>query len=301
MSPRRLVVAGGVLLAAAAGMLIVREAGQTDYAATIEAWRHERLARLASDEGWLTLAGLFWLQEGANGAGPDEAIALPPGSAPGRVGVFELHGGRTSFRPAEGAAVALGGRPVTGAVELRPDLPGPPDVLTLGDLSMFVIKRGERWAIRLRDRNGRARREFTGLTYFPIRKEYRIVAAFTPYAPPRTIDVPNVLGETEPMPSPGFLTFTLHGKTLRLDPVIEVPGDRELFVIFRDDTSGVETYPSGRFLYTPMPEGGKVVIDFNKAYNPPCAFTPYATCPLPPPQNRLSVRVEAGEKTYGHH
>ena len=103
------------------------------------------------------------------------------------------------------------------------------------------------------------------------------------------------------MPSPGFLTFTLHGKTLRLDPVIEVPGDRELFVIFRDETSGVETYPSGRFLYTPMPEGGKVVIDFNKAYNPPCAFTPYATCPLPPPQNRLSVRVEAGEKTYGHH
>jgi uncharacterized protein (DUF1684 family) len=324
VATRRHFAFAAALLAVAAGLLWFREAGQTDYAGSITTWRHERLERLTSDDGWLTVAGLFWLDEGDHraGAGAGNDIVLPAGSTPARVGVFTFHAGRTTFRPEPGVAPTLNGRPlsatpgpagtdprpagapgaaVTGGVELRADQPGPPDVLALNDLSMFVIKRGDRFGIRLRDKNAPARRDFKGLSYFPIRKEYRIVAEFTPYDPPRSIPIPNILGTVEEMPCPGFVRFTLDGKSLRLEPVIEEPGARELFYIFRDETSGVETYPSGRFFYTPMPENGKVILDFNKAYNPPCAFTPYATCPLPPKQNWLPVRVEAGEKSYGHH
>jgi uncharacterized protein (DUF1684 family) len=166
---------------------------------------------------------------------------------------------------------------------------------------MFVIERGGKYAIRLKDKNSKMRREFTGLKWYPVKPEYRITATFNPYEPPKQIPVPNILGQTESLPSPGYVTFTLKGKTVRLEPVLESPDDKELFFIFRDGTSGDTTYPSGRFLYADMPVQGKVVLDFNKAYNPPCAFTPYATCPLPPPANRLKVNIEAGELNYGHH
>ncbi|HEV8336212.1 MAG TPA: DUF1684 domain-containing protein [Candidatus Polarisedimenticolia bacterium] len=301
MMPRWKVVAGGAAVLLAGGLLL-SAARPPGYAAEVEKWRQEREARLKNDTGWLTVAGLFWLKEGPNRFGTDPAadIILPAGTAPAYTGVFELKEGKTKVRVDSGATVTSAGRTVT-EMELTPDKAGDPTVLALGDLSMFVIERGGKYAIRLKDKNSKMRREFTGLKWYPVKPEYRITATFNPYEPPKQIPVPNILGQTESLPSPGYVTFTLKGKTVRLEPVLESPDDKELFFIFRDGTSGDTTYPSGRFLYADMPVEGKVVLDFNKAYNPPCAFTPYATCPLPPPANRLKVNIEAGELNYGHH
>ncbi len=268
------------------------------YQAEIERWRQEREARLKADDGWLTVAGLFWLKEGKNSVGTDKSnsIVLPPDSAPASVGEFEFHDGQTVFRSAASANVTLNGQPVTVA-NLKADSSGAPDILRVNDLTLFVIQRGQRFAIRLKDKNCPMRKAFTGLKYFPPDERYRVKANFVTYNPPRMIPIPNILGETEEEASPGYVEFTLNGQHCRLDPVAE--GD-SLFFIFKDLTSGKETYPPGRFLNTPMPKDGEVTLDFNQAYNPPCAFTPFATCPLPPKQNQLAVRIEAGELRYGH-
>lgn len=273
----------------------------TPYVDGILQWRQQREARLRADGGWLTVAGLFWLKEGDNtfGADPSSDIVLPEG-APARAGVFRFHGGKTVVAMAPGAGATIGGAPVTEK-ELAPDSTGSPDLLALGALTMHVIQRGDRYAIRLKDLNSRFRKEFTGLHWYPVSEAHRISARFEPYDKPKMIRVPTVLGTTEEMPCPGAAVFTLDGREVRMEPVIEAPGDTELFLIFKDGTAGKETYPSGRFLYAPMPKDGRIELDFNKAYNPPCAFTPYATCPLPPEQNRTPARIEAGELTYGHH
>ena len=182
---------------------------------------------------------------------------------------------------------------------MRPDTSGSPDVLEMGTLTMNVIKRGDRFGIRLKDKNSPVRKGFTGLRWFDIQEDYRVEARWVSYPQPKPVKVPNVLGQTESMPSPGYAEFTLGGKPVRVDGVLEDPHAEQLFFILRDQTSGKETYGAGRFLYADLPKAGKVVLDFNKAYNPPCAFTPYATCPLPPPQNWMPVRVEAGEMAYG--
>ncbi len=267
------------------------------YQAEIEKWREAREARLKADDGWLTVAGLFWLKHGDNTVGTDPAsdMVLPKGSAPAKVGVFDFHDGVTSFQAA-GVTVTLNGQPATSGV-LKPDSSGQPDVLSLNDLTMFVIERGERYAIRLRDKNSEMRKMFKGLKYYPPKEEYRVLGTFVPYNPPKTIPIPNILGRVEQTPSPGYVVFTLNGHEWRLDPITE--GDT-LFFIFKDLTSGKETYPPGRFLNTEMPKNGEVILDFNKAYNPPCAFTPYATCPLPPEENKLPIAIEAGELRYGH-
>lgn len=272
------------------------------YRADIDKWRQQREERLKADDGWLAVAGLFWLDEGPNrfGSGPGNAITLPAGAAPAVAGVFELRRGKVSVRLEQGTNATVAGKPVT-ARELRGDEPGPPDVMKLGRLSMQVIVRGGRYGIRLRDPEAETRRHFAGLRWFPVREDYRIDARFVTYDPPKTIPVPNILGQVEELPSPGYVAFTVGGRELRLDPVLEEPGAHELFFIFRDQTAGKETYSAGRFLYTPMPKDGVVALDFNRAYSPPCAFTPYATCPLPPKQNRLAVRIEAGEMRSGHH
>jgi len=271
------------------------------YRAEVEKWRQDRETRLKSDTGWLTVAGLFWLKPGANrfGSAKENDIVLPSG-APGLAGVFELTGDKITVKIQSGATVTSAGEAIT-QMEMKPDSEGEPSVVALGDLSMFVIKRGDKYAIRLKDKNSRMRKEFTRLTWFDVNPGYRITADFTPFDPPKQIPVPNILGQTESLASPGFVTFKLHGKKVRLEPVLESPDAKELFFIFRDQTSGKTTYPSGRFLYADLAEEGKVVLDFNKAYNPPCAFTRYATCPLPPPQNRLAIPIEAGELNYGHH
>jgi uncharacterized protein (DUF1684 family) len=267
------------------------------YQATIEQWRQQREANLKADDGWLTVAGLIWLKDGANttGTAPSSDILLPRG--PAKVGVFHFHNGKTIFHPALGAAILVNGKPATQAADLKPDSDGRPDQLTFDGLTMFVIHRGNRYAIRLKDTASKFRKDFTALQWFPVDPTYRVTAKFVAYKTPTLLAVPNILGETEQEPSPGYVLFTLRGHEFRLDPVLE---DNQLFFIFHDETSGKETYAPGRFLYSDLAKDGQVILDFNKAYNPPCAFTPFATCPLPPKQNRLAVRIEAGERKYGN-
>jgi hypothetical protein len=181
----------------------------------------------------------------------------------------------------------------TGAVTKM----GPDNSITAGDLTFSVIERSGRYGVRLKDNHSRLRAEFHGQHWFPVRESYRVQARFVSYEQPKSMTVPNILGSTYQLPSPGYAVFTLEGRELRLEPVVE---DKELFFIFRDLTAGKETYGSGRFLYAELPLDEKVELDFNKAENPPCAFTPYATCPLPPKQNILPVRVEAGELAPAH-
>ena len=269
-----------ILLTALGGFAMV---AATSYQGEIAEWRRQREESLKRDGGWLSVAGLFWLHDGANRFGKDAAndIVLPDG--PAQAGVFELHDNKVT--------VAMGGE----SRELWPDSL---DVAKVGRLSLFVIQRGGKFGIRLKDPASEYRREFHGIENYPANEAYRVTARFV--AEPAKIPILNVLGQTEPMESPGYVAFQLNGQELRLRPVLEEPDAKELFYIFRDQTSGKETYGAGRFLYSEMPKDGKVVLDFNKAYNPPCAFTPYATCPLPPPENRLAIKVEAGEKKYGH-
>lgn len=260
------------------------------YVAGIEKWRQAREEQLKSDTGWLTIAGLFWLEEGETIVGTDPAsgIVLPEGSAPARFGIIEHTGGRTTFRYA-----ADSGR----TVEMKPDTSGSPDMISVNGLTFWVIQRGGRYGLRLRDKNSRHRKEFTGLDWYPVKPEYRITAKYVAWQAPREVSIPSVIGVPEEMTSSGYVEFELHGRTARLTPVSA--GD-SLWFIFRDGTSGKTTYPAGRFLYSDAPKDGTVVLDFNKAYNPPCAFTPYATCPLPPKENRLDIPIEAGEKNHPH-
>ncbi len=285
-------------LVLALALLLVAEANESSYQAEIEKWRHAREASLTADGGWLTVVGLFWLKEGKNtvGTARENAFVLPKGSAPGKVGVFEFQNGRVSFEAALGVNVTVNGK-LAATATLKPDTSGSPDILRINDLTMFVIQRGNRHGIRLKNKNSELRKNFTGSKYFSAKEEYRVRAKFLPYVPPKLITVPNILGDSEEEASPGSVVFTLNGKECRLDPVST---DGGLFFIFKDLTSGKETYPPGRFLTTEKAKDGEVVLDFNKAYNPPCAFTPFATCPLPPKQNHLPIRIEAGELRYGH-
>jgi hypothetical protein len=271
------------------------------YRAEIETWRAKRIERLRSDTGWLTVVGLFWLEPGKNavGSAPGNRVVLPAGKTPSYVGALELSGGAAMFHAAPGSGVVSDGRPVT-TVPLRSDVTGEPTVLSIGPVSFYTIQRGERLGVRVKDSQSDARRHFHGIESYSIDARWRLEARFEAYKPVKKIPVPNVLGVEELTDSPGALVFELDGKTYRLDPVIET-GETDLFVIFGDRTNGRETYGAGRFLYAPPPVDGKTVLDFNKAYNPPCVFTPYATCPLPPPQNKLPIEIPAGEKRYAGH
>jgi hypothetical protein len=287
-----LVVAG----AAAAAPAAAEEA----HRAEVRKWREQREARLRADNGWLTVAGLFWLEEGRKtfGSAPSNDFVLPP-SAPARAGVLERAGASVRVTLEPGVEARLNGLPVARPAALAADTTGQPDVLEMGPLTLAVIERGGRYGVRLRDRDNPARKAFAGLSWFEVDETWRVEARFVPYPEPKAVKVPNVLGQMNEMPSPGYAEFTRDGQTIRLDGVLEEKDADELFYIVRDGTSGKETYGSGRFLYAPLPKDGRVVLDFNKAYSPPCAFTPYATCPLPPRQNWITLRVEAGEKVYG--
>jgi uncharacterized protein len=270
------------------------------YTQELQTWQARRKERLLAPDGWLALAGLYWLKEGENRFGSEEANDLVfPGKAPRTIGTLVRRGREVQVRINPGMTVTHLGRAVT-SLDLLSDKTGAPTALELGTFSFFVIERGERIGIRLRDSDSDARKTFHDIPSYPIRPEYRVTARFEAYDPPRELPVPTVLGTVEPMQCPGALVFDLQGQTYRLDAVRE-EGEDELFVIFADQTSGKETYGPGRFVYTALPKEGTTTLDFNKAYNPPCAFTPFATCPLPPPQNKLAVRIEAGEKKYGDH
>ena len=252
-----------------------------NYTRDVEQYRAQREASLKQDDGWLTVVGLFRLKEGDNrvGAGEANEIALPS-PAP-------EHAGKITFSKGQ-AIYYANGRPGT---LLRPNV----DVITIESIKFFVIKRGNEYLVRVKDNNSRIRRNFTGLRWFPIDPSWKITAKFSPYPKPHTILFDSQNGVKQPMESPGYVTFTRGGKQYRLEPVRE---DRQLFFIFRDATSNKTTYGAARFLYAAPASGGTVILDFNEAINPPCAFTAYATCPLPPPQNRLTLAVTAGEKKY---
>ena len=267
------------------------------YQKEIESWRLEREANLKKDGSWLTVAGLYWLREGEStvGADPENDFVLPEGTAPAFVGAFNHEDGKVSFRAQDGVTVARKGKedqPLsTAALE-----PGEKNAIALGKLSMWVHASGPRLAIRLRDLDSPIRKEFTGLSWFPVEPAYRVTAKFTPYPKPKDVEILNMLGDIEKYRSPGIVDFELHGQAIRMEPVLN--SDGKLWFIFKDGTSGKQTYPSARFLQAEAPKDGTVVVDFNKAYNPPCAFNPFTTCPMPPKENRLKIRIEAGEKNY---
>jgi len=274
------------------------EAPAAAHAHEVEAWKAERLARLRRPDGWLSLVGLYWLEQGENRVGSDSSSVVRLPSGPQRLGILTLSGSTVCFRAEPNAQVTSASRPIQ-QIDLQTDQSGEPTILQHGSLSFYVIQRGERLGVRVKDADAEALKRFHGLESFPFSESWRVAARFEPSSPPRHISVPNVLGNVTSEESPGALAFEYGGKTYRLDAVREA-GTEDYFIIFGDATNGHETYGAGRFLYASPPKDGQTVLDFNKAYNPPCVFTPYATCPLPPPQNRLSIRIEAGEKNYGH-
>ncbi len=263
----------------------------------VEQWRKERHASLEQPGGWFSLVGLFWLEEAAStcGSDPSSTVRLPD-SAPAHVGVFRMSDGGVAFEADPDAGVTVDGQPAA-RVSLATDVEGEPTVVEVGSVKLFLIDRGGRIGVRVKDSQSPALLAFAGLENFPLDSQWRIEARFAPYDPPRQIAVPTVLGTIAEQPSPGAVEFELAAASHRLD--VLPGGDEEYFIVFGDASNGKETYGGGRFLHAAAAdEAGRVVLDFNKAYNPPCAFTPYATCPLPPRQNRLALAVHAGEKTY---
>jgi uncharacterized protein (DUF1684 family) len=268
------------------------------YRQSIEKWRSNYQAELTSDTGWLTVCGLFWLHEGENRFGSDALndIVLPA-SAPPNAGTFDFHAGKTIVHIHPGVTATIKGNPVTSA-ELQPD--SKDDRLVLGDLVLYVHTSGNRFAIRLKDKSSALRKNFSGLHWFPIDESYSVTARFVPYDSPKQFDFQNVLGEAIKLTIVGYVSFSLQGQETRLEA--EANPDGTLFIVSRDLTSDKETYPASRFLDTDLPKDGPdgktVKLDFNKAYNPPCAYNPYTTCPIPLPQNRLRLEIRGGEKLY---
>jgi uncharacterized protein (DUF1684 family) len=269
------------------------------YLADIAKFRRAREAVLTTDTGWLTIAGLFFLTKPETSFGSDTAndIVLPAG-APAHAGTFVLRDGKVSVKASDGVSFVLNGNSVTD-VDLKSDVPGPPDRIGLKDLTLWVHQSGDRLGIRLRDKNNHLRKEFSGLKWYPVAAAYRVNAKFVPYDTPKTLSIPNIIGDVDQMVSPGTAAFTLAGHQMQMVAISDPDHPKELWFVFRDLTTGKETDPAARFLYTPLPENGTVTLDFNRAQNPPCAYNAFATCPLPPQENRMPVRVEAGEKMYG--
>jgi hypothetical protein len=281
------------------------EYDRAEHEATVEAWRGARLARLTAPEGWLSLVGRFPLDAGASRTGGSDAceIPLPADKAPPVVGVFQRTGADVVFTPAPGIAITLRGRDGTHplapgvAARVRTDRGGPPDKLVLGALTLEITDRESGMFVRVRDPGSAARRDFTGIDHYPIDPKWRVVARFEPYAEPKVIELDYEAGTTQRYVSPGAAVFEIDGVACRIDPVYEDDQRKRLYVVFWDPTARDTTYGAGRFLYAPLPAGDRVLVDFNQAFSPPCAFTPHAACPVAPPQNRLRVRVEAGEKS----
>lgn len=280
-------------------LMVAPLAAQDDHVKAIEAWRAARVGRLTAPEGWLTLIGRHPLAPGVNsvGAAADNSVRLAAG--PPYLGTVVLSADRkVTLTPAPAARFAVDGVPAgSSPFELAWDTDRPAKV-TFGTASFYVMRRGENLYLRVRDSAAENRAKFAGIEYFPIDPAWRIEADWVPYEPARQMPITNMIGVTEPQPVPGKAVFTWQGRTVELHPVDE--GGDDLFFILTDLTAGEETYEASRFLYVPKPKPGqaKLVLDFNRLQNPPCAFTAFATCPLPPKENRMPFRVTAGEKKY---
>jgi len=296
-----------IFLLAALPASFAAEPTNANWKSDLLAWRTQQAKDLQAPNGWLTLIGLEWLKSGDNsfGSAPGNALVVHAPTA-AYLGIVKLDGNAIQLSPPRGGypkEVLVDGKPPADLQVLVSDTPGPPSKITTGSVTITVIHRGDRYALRIKDAKSPARVKFHGLKWYPPSEAYRVQAKWTPYNPPHQVPVPTILGTEIMSEVPGVAEFTLDGKTWRLEPIVENAGDKDLFFIFRDSTSTSETYGAGRFLYTPLPDHGlsqpgEVTLDFNRAENPPCAYTPYATCPLPLPQNRLQVAIPAGQQRY---
>ncbi len=288
-----------LLLCAFALSLLAAAPASSDYVASIEKWRSAEAADLKKENGWLTLTGLYWLKEGSNtiGAGPAFDVQLTDNFTSGKFGEIDFHQGVANLKVTGGVEALVDGKAIS-TITLLPDTKGKPTEVHTGSQTFYLIQREDRFGIRLKDNQSKARLGFTGQHWFPVEESYKITARLEAFPEPKELLVPNKIGGHFKMKSPGLLKFVLQGKQCSLQPVVQ--DDGTLFLIFRDQSNDHETYSAGRFLDAPKPENGETVLDFNKAENPPCAFTPFATCPLPPPGNDLAVAVAAGEKRYDH-
>jgi hypothetical protein len=309
-------LAGGGLAqprqAAAQDAAPTASAGEAQWRQDLAAWRAQRERELAAPDGWLTLAGLEWLKPGVNsvGAAADNTIPVRA-QAPEHIGLLTVSG-----KTARGEIVQLlapnGGFPPELTLDGSPAREGPltvqganPSTIAWRGLTLVVLERGGRFALRIKDANSPTRTGFRGLNWYAPDPHFRVEAQWTPFTPPRIEKIPTVIGATLDLPAPGVAEFTLDDKAYRLEPVIESSEPETLFFILRDETSKTTTYQAARFLHTGVPDHGLgqpglLILDFNRLENPPCAYTPYATCPLPPEENRLPVALEAGEQRYGH-
>ena len=265
------------------------------YKGSIRAWQKQRDAGLRSADSWLTLAGLFWLTPGGQtiGAADTNDLVLPKKSAPAVIGRLELQGDKVIFTNVAGSAVTVNNKPANSPCALGYD-ENKPDIVRAGSISFYIIKRLTKVGVRAKDTNSPVLKSFQGMQYFPINAELHFANARL-ISNPKRIPIVNILGQTDMEDSPGILEFTYRGQRYHLRPIYE---GKTLFFLFKDPTNKTQTYQAGRMLNTPLPEHGRVDLDFNRSYNPPCTFTPYATCPLPPRENTLPFPVTAGELRY---
>ena len=268
-----------------------------DYLNEVNDWHKKRIENLKKENGWLNLAGLFWLKEGVNTFGTDESndLVFPANKSAKYFGKIVKQDSSIITYINDDVNV-LHNDSLIKKIEMFSDLTNNPTILSYQTLRWFVIKRGDKYGIRLRDLTADLVSDFKGIERFPVQDKWKIEAKFVKNNPPKKIMIPSIIGTVSESYSPGTLEFEFDNKEFRLSPIKS--GNR-LFIVFADLTSGEETYGAGRFLYTNGPDSNNIVIlDFNKAYNPPCAFSKYATCPLPPDENKLKVRISAGEKNY---
>ncbi len=289
--PVRAVMAAIGVVGSAAGF-----AQDYDTAALLK-FRADHEASLKTDTGWLTVAGLHFLNQGENtvGRAPTNDIVLDLPGVPDQGAIIVLEGDKARVKAPAGRTVTVSGQPVQELSLQRSGQGKPADIVSFGRVNFFVHFSGPRLALRVRDLDSPLRTNFTGLRWYPPDPTYRVKARFTPYPEPKVAEMPNILGDLEPFTIIGTVSFALGGMDHEM---VAWRSGQRLWFVFRDLTSGKETYPAARFLYQPMPAAGEFMLDFNYAQNPPCGYNPYTTCPLPPPQNRLKVRVEAGELRY---
>ncbi|MEO6263735.1 MAG: DUF1684 domain-containing protein [Luteimonas sp.] len=275
-------------------------AAAMSFARSEQTWRDERRANLTKPDGWTSLIGLHWIDPGAHYLGSDADNGIRLAMGPAHLGMLDIDGKRIRFVPDKAAALTLDGQPFTAAAPLRTDVDeAGPSVIGFDDGKGLatVIERNDRYALRVKHADAPTRTRFAGLDYWPAEPAWKIEGRFVPHEAGKTIEIANIIGSTDQVANPGAVEFQQGGKTYRIEALDE--GDGELFLVFADRTNGHGSYGAGRFLYAPMPDAtGRVVLDFNQSYNPPCAFTAFATCPLPPPENRLDLAITAGEKAY---
>jgi uncharacterized protein len=261
----------------------------------IEAWRAEH--EESYTRNWVPIEGLHFLKPGTQTAGsaPDNDVVLIA-SLPERLGSFTAAADEVAFAPEPGASITINGEPATSALVLRDDGAEEPDLIEANGASVVVHRSGTRLSLRVRDPNGERARSFEGFEWFPISRDYRVLGRFIRDATPRSLPVVNTFGDVDTYETEGVVEFTLNGETLRLRPFTTEPG--RFYFVFNDASSGDETYEAARFLYSDLGKDGTTILDFNEAYNPPCSFNPFTTCPIPLPENRLPIKVLAGEKKY---